>query len=139
MFWIMGEGIFDEKGEKTMKIAVPVHNGMIDGHFGHCEGFSVFTVGEGSALVAEESVKSPAGCGCKSNIASILSGMGVTHLIAGGMGEGAVRTLSANGISVIRGVSGPARAAAEALARGTLADSGENCSGHDHGHQGGCH
>lgn len=130
----IGGGKIDwEEGERKMKIAVPVQSGMIDGHFGHCEGFSVFTVDEAKSITTEESVPSPAGCGCKSNIASVLAGMGVTHLIAGGMGEGAVRVLSSNGISVIRGISGGARAAAESLAKGTLKDTGVNCEGHGQG------
>ena len=72
---IAGGAIVWEKGENAMKIAVPVHKDMIDGHFGHCEGFSVFTIDDKKAIVAEDSVTSPAGCGCKSNIASILAGM----------------------------------------------------------------
>lgn len=118
-----------------MKVAVPEHQGIIDAHFGHCEGFSVFTIGTEKTVVAEESVKSPSGCGCRSDIASVLSDMGVTHLIAGGMGEGAAQALSAQGITVIRGVSGSAREAAEALAHGTLEDSGVNCGGREEGHR----
>ena len=122
-----------EEGEKIMKIAVPVKDGMVDGHFGHCAGFSVDSVDEKGSIKSEEAGPSPAGCGCKSNIGSVLAGMGVTHLIAGGMGEGAVRVLAANGISVVRGISGPARTAAEALAKGSLKDTGVNCVGHGNG------
>jgi predicted DNA-binding protein (UPF0251 family)/predicted Fe-Mo cluster-binding NifX family protein len=130
---IGGGKITWEEGEKIMKIAVPVKDGMVDGHFGHCEGFSVYSVDEKGSIKSEETVPSPAGCGCKSNIGSVLAGMGVTHLIAGGMGEGAVRVLASNGINVVRGISGSARTAAEALAGGTLKDTGVNCVGHGHG------
>jgi predicted Fe-Mo cluster-binding NifX family protein len=118
-----------------MKIAVPAREGLVDEHFGHCKEFLVFRV-EGDKLVAETTVPSPEGCGCKSGVASVLRGVGVTHLVAGNMGEGAVRVLGAQGIEVVRGASGPARAAAEAFAKGALADSGLGCAGHgEPGHE----
>lgn len=124
-----GEIVIRNEGESTMKIAVPVINGLVDGHFGHCKEFSVFRA-EGGTLVDEPAIPSLEGCGCKSGVAGILAKAGVTHLVAGNMGEGAVRVLGSHGIAVIRGASGPARAAAEAFANGALKDSGLGCSGH---------
>lgn len=112
-----------------MKIAVPSINGFVDGHFGHCKEFRVFSF-EGGNLVEEPTIPSLEGCGCKSGVAAVLAMAGVTHLVAGNMGEGAVRVLGANGIAVVRGASGEARVAAEAFARGSLADSGVGCAGH---------
>lgn len=118
-----------------MKIAVSTMNGVVDAHFGHCKEFLVFRV-EGEKLFDEPAIPSLEGCGCKSGVASVLAQAGVTHLVAGNMGEGAVRVLGANGIAVVRGVSGPARAAAEAFAKGRLSDSGQGCSGHgEPGHE----
>jgi len=52
------------------------------------------------------------------------------------MGEGAVRVLGSQGIVVVRGASGSAKAAAEAFAKGALADSGLGCAGHgEPGHE----
>jgi predicted Fe-Mo cluster-binding NifX family protein len=62
--------------------------------------------------------------------------MGVTHLVAGNMGEGAVRVLQANGIAVTRGATGGTREAVERFAAGTLTDSGEPCAGHGQGNLG---
>jgi predicted DNA-binding protein (UPF0251 family)/predicted Fe-Mo cluster-binding NifX family protein len=129
-----GEIVVKEEGERTMKIAVPVQGTDVDGHFGHCEGFSVFTLDEKRAIVGEEPVASPAGCGCKSGIGATLAKMGVTHLVAGNMGDGAVRVLASHGISVTRGAAGDARAAVERFAAGSLADSGTGCTEHAHGH-----
>jgi predicted Fe-Mo cluster-binding NifX family protein len=56
-----------------MKIALPSRQNMIDDHFGHCEYFSVFTVNDNKEIISLETIVSPAGCGCKSNIASILA------------------------------------------------------------------
>jgi predicted DNA-binding protein (UPF0251 family)/predicted Fe-Mo cluster-binding NifX family protein len=122
--------------EPQMRIAVPERDGLVDGHFGHCEHFMVYAVDADHGVDLGERVIPPEGCGCKSDIAARLARMGVTHLVAGGMGEGAVRVLNANGIAVVRGASGPAREAAAALARGELADGGSSCAGHE-GH-GGC-
>lgn len=118
-----------------MKIAVPALSGMVDDHFGHCKEFLIFRA-EGDKLIEEPAIPSLEGCGCKSGIASVLAEAGITHLVAGNMGEGAVRVLGASGITVVRGASGPARAAAEAFAKGSLADSGVGCAGHgEPGHE----
>ena len=120
-----------------MKIAVPSRvDGLVDEHFGHCKEFRVFQFDDKQALVEESVIPSADGCGCKSDIASVLAKAGVTYLVAGNMGEGAVRVLSAQGISVVRGASGDARAAAEAFAKGSLVDSGIGCAAHSEpGHE----
>jgi predicted DNA-binding protein (UPF0251 family)/predicted Fe-Mo cluster-binding NifX family protein len=130
-----GEITIEERGEKTMKIAVPARDGMVDEHFGHCKEFLIFKV-EGTALVNEATIASPESCGCKSGVAADLAAAGVTHVVAGNMGEGAVRVLGSHGMTVIRGASGDARAAAEAFAKGEFADSGVGCAGHgEQGHE----
>ncbi len=118
------------KGAISMKIAVPSRGDVIDAHFGHCEQYRVYTA-ENGQVVSEETVPSPAGCGCKSNIASTLASRGVTLMLAGNMGDGAVRVLSGQGIEVVRGCSGGTRAAVDAWLSGSLKDSGEVC--HEHG------
>lgn len=123
-----------------IKIAVPSRDdGLVDGHFGHCKEFRIFQFDDEKALVRESVIPSAEGCGCKSDIASALAREGVSCLVAGNMGEGAVRVLSSRGISVVRGASGDARAAAEAFAKGALADSGVGCAMHDEPGQGCSH
>lgn len=65
-----------------MKIALPSRGDIIDSHFDHCEYFTVFTINE-SEIIQQEIVPSPAGCGCKSNIASVLAEIGVSMMLAG--------------------------------------------------------
>jgi predicted Fe-Mo cluster-binding NifX family protein len=113
-----------------MKIAVPSHGGLVDEHFGHCREFLVFGVSADGALANEATIPSADGCGCKSGVAGTLARAGVTHLVAGSMGEGAVRVLAAQGIDVIRGASGDARKAALAFVEGRFTDSGRGCEGH---------
>ncbi len=129
-----GEIAVETEGERSMKIAVPSRDGLVDEHFGHCKEFLVFRV-EGKSLVAEPTIPSPEGCGCKSGVAAELARAGVTHLVAGNMGEGAVRVLGSHGIAVLRGASGEAKAAAQAFAEGRLADSGMGCAAHGEGHE----
>ena len=116
-----------------MKIALPSYQNQVDEHFGHCEYFTVFTVDNDRNIVSEEVVASPAGCGCKSNIAQTLAQMGVKVLLAGNMGQGAVNVLGSNGIQVMRGCSGNVRAVAQGWLSGTLKDSGLACMAHEHG------
>lgn len=111
------------------KVAVPTRNGMIDEHFGHCEYFTVYDIKDGT-VIAEKRFESPDGCGCKSDIASVLAKGGVTLMLAGNMGEGAVRVLKANGIDVIRGATGSARSVVESWLAGAIKDSGVGCAEH---------
>jgi predicted DNA-binding protein (UPF0251 family)/predicted Fe-Mo cluster-binding NifX family protein len=130
-----GEIVIREQGETVMKIAVPSRDGLVDEHFGHCKEFMIFRV-EKDSLIEEQPIPSLEGCGCKSGVAAVLARSGVTHLVAGNMGEGAVRVLGSQGIVVVRGASGSAKAAAEAFAKGSLADSGVGCAGHgESGHE----
>jgi predicted Fe-Mo cluster-binding NifX family protein len=115
-----------------MKIALPSRENQIDDHFGHCEYFTVFTIdNDTKEIIASENVPSPAGCGCKSNIAQTLSQMGVKVMLAGNMGEGAVRVLNNCGIQVVRGCSGNIKAVALKWLEGSLIDSGDCCHEHE--------
>ena len=92
-----------------MKIAVPVtSDNQIDSHFGHCESYGVFTISDNNEIVEMKNVGSPEGCGCKSDIASVLASDGVSVMLAGGIGGGAINVLNNSGIEVIRGCSGNA-------------------------------
>ncbi len=122
------------QGDAIMKIAVPVAGKTIDAHFGHCAEYAVFTV-DGKKIVEETALPSKQGCGCKSGIAPVLAERGITMMIAGNIGNGAINVLASNGIKTIRGASGEARPAVEAYLAGTLSDSGETCSSHGADHE----
>lgn len=116
-----------------MKIALPTRNNFIDDHFGHCEYFTVMTFNEdGTEIIKKETIESPEGCGCKSNIAQILAEMGVSVMLAGNMGQGAVNVLNQWGIEVLRGCAGNVDEVSALWANGRVTDSGEAC--HQHGH-----
>jgi predicted Fe-Mo cluster-binding NifX family protein len=92
-----------------MKVAVPTRGNVVDDHFGHCEMYTVFTVDENSKIEKAEILPSPQGCGCKSNIAFVLKEMGVSVMLAGNMGNGALSVLNSQGIQVFRGCQGDVR------------------------------
>ena len=117
-----------------MKIALPTRQNFIDAHFGHCEYYTVFTIDDNSRdIISQDTIASPEGCGCKSNIAYILSDMGVTVMLAGNMGDGAVNVLNSAGIEVLRGCSGDVKEVALKWLSGGLTDSGDSCHEHEHG------
>ena len=122
-----------------MKIAVPVtKEGHIDSHFGHCESYNVFTISDKNEIADVKNVASPQGCGCKSDIAGVLASDGVTVLLAGGIGGGAINVLNNSGIEVIRGCSGDSAEVVKLYIAGLVEDSGSSChqheDHHDHGH-----
>jgi predicted Fe-Mo cluster-binding NifX family protein len=121
-----------------MKIAVPVtKENQIDSHFGHCESYGVYTISDKKEIVEIRSVGSPQGCGCKSDIASVLAADGVTMMLAGGIGGGAINVLNYSGIEVIRGCSGDATEVVKQYLAGLVEDSGSSCHQHESHQQNG--
>jgi len=122
-----------------MKIAIPVtKENQIDGHFGHCESYNVFTISDKNEITEIKKVYSPQGCGCKSDISSVLASDGVSVMLAGGIGSGAINVLNYSGIQVIRGCSGDATEVVNLYLAGSVKDSGNSCQQHEShkdGHQ----
>lgn len=128
--------------EIMKKIAIPTRDNVVDNHFGHCEFYTILSIGSDNQILSSETIPSPQGCGCKSDIAHRLEEMGVTVMLAGNMGEGALNKLSAHHIEVIRGCMGPVLQVAEDYLNGKISDSGIGCAAHAHhgiGHQCGGH
>lgn len=118
-----------------MKIAVPTRANCVDDHFGHCEAYTVLTIDDNKQIVDSELLPSPQGCGCKSNIASVLQTAGVKVLLAGNMGTGALNVLNRHNIIVYRGCSGDVTQVVKDYLAGKIGDSGLSCSHHgDEGH-----
>jgi len=123
-----------------MKIAVPITaENQIDGHFGHCDSYGVFTISEKNEISDMKKFGSPEGCGCKSDIASVLAADGVTVMLAGGIGGGAINVLNNSGIEVIRGCSGDATEVVNLYLKGSVEDSGSSCQQHEEHHHEGHH
>lgn len=117
------------------KIAIPTRDEMVDDHFGHCAYYTIVTLDDQNQVINRERLASPKGCGCKSNIASVMQEMGISLMLAGNMGMGAYNKLNAHGISVIRGCHGKVEDVLKAYQSGNLTDSLEACDHHDCDHQ----
>lgn len=111
-----------------MKIAVPTAQGMVDSHFGHCAYFTIFELDENKNILGKLELPSPQGCGCKSGIAPMLRNLGVSVMLAGNMGDGAISVLGQNNISVIRGCSGAIDDVVGAYIAGNLKDTQIVCN-----------
>ncbi len=117
------------------KVAIPTRSGNVDEHFGHCESFTIYTLDGAKNVTATDSFTPPPACGCKSNLVGTLKEMGVSTLLAGNMGQGAVMKLQQAGIQVLRGAAGPVREVLQAWLDGTLKDNQILCAAHGHDHE----
>lgn len=116
-----------------MKIAVASDGKDVAGHFGHCEAFAIFDADNGQ-IIKEERIPNP---GHKPGfLPNFLHEKGVTVIISGGMGGGAIDIFNEKKITVVTGASGEAAKAALAYAQGKLASTGSVCN--QHAHQGEC-
>ncbi len=119
-----------------MKIALPVENGMLSGHFGHAPQFAIVDVEDGNVKGSQILSPPPHEPG---SLPRWLSQLGVTQIICGGIGARAVELLSAAGIQVLAGapVMDPALAVEEFLKGNLTGATGPTCQGHHGDHA--CH
>lgn len=117
-----------------MKIAVPTRDGVVDSHFGHCAYYTVFdTDPKTKQILSVSTLESPQGCGCKSGIADQMKQMGITLMLAGNIGQGAVNKLTSCDIAVVKGCSGDVTELVKAYLAGEVQDNPEICHHHDCG------
>ncbi|MGO8692769.1 MAG: DUF134 domain-containing protein [Rectinemataceae bacterium] len=131
-------------------VAVPrTDEDFVAEHFGHCSSFAIFSASSDGNILSERRMDMGHEAGCGSGLIPALAAEGVTHLLAGRIGEGALRVLGSHGIAVLRGSNGPVRATVEAFLRGELDDKAPDfdaerpagCGGHGgvgRGHGRGC-
>ena len=118
-----------------MKYGIPVSNGMLDAHFGHCQGFALIDTDDArKEILKSETIPSP---GHEPGVLpGWLAGQGAKIVIAGGMGGRAVDLFRESGIDVITGAPpiAPEQVVVEFM-NGTLISGGNTCSDD---HQNGC-
>ena len=81
-------------------IAIPVSKNCLCQHFGHCEKFAVFTTEDKKVTGESYLIPPPHEPGV---LPSWLASQGVTHVIAGGMGQRAVSLFNRQNITVFTG------------------------------------
>jgi predicted Fe-Mo cluster-binding NifX family protein len=85
-----------------MKFAIPLANGKLTAHFGHCQEFALIEVAENEITDKQILIPPPHEPGVLPNW---LHELGADVIIAGGMGQRAVSLFVEKGIKVITGAS----------------------------------
>ncbi len=111
-------------GTIGMKIAIAKDGSSVSGHFGHCEGFALYS-GENGTVRHEGDLVNGQGHGAA---VSILVAQGVTHILSGGMGQRARDMLEEQGIASILGVQGSLDQAASDFFSGKIVDDAPLCT-----------
>ncbi len=120
-------------GGMKMKVAVASDGKLVSGHFGHCEGFTIYEV-EGTEVKNKSFVPNP---GHKPGYLPVfLKEQEANVIIAGGMGETAQNLFNGNGIDVVVGAMGNADEIVELYVTGGLKSTGSVCT--QHAHEGHC-
>ena len=112
-----------------MRIAIPLANGMLSAHFGHCERFALIDVdGQPRTIVKREDISAPPHQ--PGLLPPWLAEQGARLVIAGGMGQRAQALFAQHGIEVLVGApAGTPEDLVRAYLAGTLA-AGENLCDH---------
>jgi len=117
-----------------MRIAVATNNGKVSGHFGHCEGFTVYNI-EDNVIESDEFLKSPKHQ--PGVLPKFLADNNVNIIMAGGMGAKAQQIFNAENIEVVVGVAGDLKSVMNEYLNGKIESTESICT--EHAHQGeGC-
>jgi len=113
----------------TKNIAIAKEDNKVSNHFGHCSGFEVLHISNGS--VTERSfIESP---GHKPGfLPKFLTEKNIHTIIAGGMGGTAQDLFKEHGISVIVGAQGLLEDVINAYIAGRIESTGSVCVAHSH-------
>jgi len=116
----------------TVKLAVTYQDGQVFQHFGKTKEFKIYDVADGK--VGFSMVVSPGGQG-HAALAGFLRMLGISAVLCGGIGPGAVEALQRLDITPIAGVTGDADQAAADFVAGKL--TGDTAALLAHRHRGG--
>jgi ATP-binding protein involved in chromosome partitioning len=109
----------DRSDRNTLKVAIPLAEGKLCNHFGHCEQFAVIRIKEGLIDGKEFHTPPPHEPGL---LPRWLGDLGVNLIIAGGMGQSALNLFAEQGIKVITGSTSQEP---ETLVQGPFRDFGQ--------------
>lgn len=119
-----------------MKIAIPIENGRLHGHFGGCREFALVEVDPGQKSILRTEVV-PAPEHQPGLFPRWLRGQGVEVLIAGGIGRRALANFAHHGIPVRAGIPNlKVEELVSAYLEGRLTSAPEGCEHPGHHHHG---
>lgn len=116
-----------------MRLAIATDGKNVSEHFGHCEGFQLYQIEDGK-IIQSKFVKNPGHK--KGFLPAFLADIGVSAIISGGMGKGAIDIFNERGIDIFTGAQGENDDIAKSFADGTLVSTGSIC--HQHLHKDSC-
>jgi len=93
-----------ETGDKKMRIAVPLAQGKLSLHFGHCDQFAIFDIDDKTSKVINRKEATPP-AHAPGVLPKWLHENNISVIIAGGMGQRAQQLFAQNDIKVIIGAS----------------------------------
>lgn len=112
-----------------MKIAIPLSNGELSSHFGHCEKFALYTI-ENNEIMKEEIISAPVHE--HGSHPAFLEQLGCDAVIAGNMGEKAQEMLTKKGIKVTSGLPNtPLQELVKLFLQGKLQSGAKQCKHHE--------
>lgn len=115
-----------EKAMNSKRIAIPVTQGILSSHFGHCEIFAIFDVDSDNKVVGRNDVTPPPHE--PGTFPAWLKQQGADIIIAGGMGSRAQGLFTENGIQVVVGApTTDPEHVLESYLKGTLETGGNLC------------
>ncbi len=116
-----------QKGDSKMRLAIPLAQGKLSLHFGHCDQLAIFEIDNKKVIGRTDEVPPVHAPGV---LPKWLHGMGVNVIIAGGMGQRAQQLFAQNEIEVVIGAqAGTPEELVSAYLQNTLA-TGENICDH---------
>lgn len=119
---------------EIFKVGFSTNDGAIlEGHFGHCKKFVLYTIEKGKA-VNKEIIDAPEHT--HGAFPKFMIEQKVNVVITGGMGQKAMDTLKAGKIEVILGASGKIEDILKAYLEGNLVSDGAVCAHEHHEHHG---
>ena len=93
-----------KKGDKEMRIAIPLAQGNLSLHFGHCDEFAIFDIDDNTKKVISRKDETPPGHE-PGVLPRWLHENNVSVIIAGGMGQRAQQLFEQNKIAVVIGAA----------------------------------
>lgn len=112
-----------------MKVAIPYENNQIFQHFGKSKQVIIYTI-ENNKVVEKEVIDldlKP-----EQSIANFVKNLGVSTLIVGHLGQGAIDSITNEGLTLIRGINQPFEDTIQQFIDGTLQSSTDEVCNHDH-------
>lgn len=123
-----------------MKIAMPNEGSKINQHFGKSKSFVILTIEQGLVTEVLE-IPTENYAHQHETLADFIVAHGVSVVVTGGIGPGAMEKLKEKQLQIITGATGEYMDIARSFIEGTLEDKNISCGGHgeDHHHGKGHH